>query len=209
MPEQYPNPIWDRKKWQTERDKAGVAKGACSKVSAGDELDKFKKEFDKGYEKYKSATERLVEKMGIYCASLDKSKKTEDKKWAARVRTQIVDHGSEMLMDFQKIEDARGEFKKGVKVAKAAWPSVRTEALLWLTNSDGSELKVPQMKVLIAGLQAIDTHGRRLRYVTDEVSKEIQVTARRAWYDIDGGKPVTVEWVTTTGQLITDLPVLT
>lgn len=209
MPEAYPNPIWDRKKWQTERDKGGVAKGACSKVSAGDELDRFHKDFAKGYAKYKEATERLSEKFGIYASSLEKSKKAEDKKWAARVRTQIVDRANEMLQDFDKIEKARGEFKKGVQVAKAAWPKVKTETLLWLTNSDGEPLKVAQMKALITGLQAVDTHGRRLRYATDEVPKELQVAANKSWYFVDGGGTVDVNWVNATDKLIKDLPVLT
>ncbi len=208
MPEPYPNSVWDRKKWQTERDKAGIAKGACSKVSVGDELDKFHKEFAKGYSKYKEATQRLIDKIDIYAAALDKSKKPDEKKWAGHVRTVIVDRCTEMMKDFDLIEKARGDYNKGVQIAKAAWPKVKTEALLWLTNSDGEPLKVPQMKAFVTGLQAVDTHGRRLRYATDEVSKELQVTAHKTWYFVDGGGAVDVEWVNSTDQLVKSLPVL-
>jgi hypothetical protein len=208
MTEVYPNPIWDRKKWQTERDSAGVAKGACSKVSAGDEIERFHKDFAKGYEKYASATQRLVDKLGIYCATLEKSKKSADKDWAKRVRKQFVDKGGEMLGDFQKIADARDSFKKGVQIAKAVWPKLKTEVMLSLTLAKDERPKIAQMKTFVTGLQAVDTHGKRLRYATDEVTKEIQVRANKAWYFVDGGGEIDVTWVNAADQLVKDLPVL-
>jgi hypothetical protein len=66
--------VWDRNKWQTERNEKNVPKGSGGKLNIGDEIAKFHTASTMGLPAGMAAAVSLEKKLGLYVAELKKKK---------------------------------------------------------------------------------------------------------------------------------------
>lgn len=191
MVEIYPTNIWSRAKWQQERDAVRVPKGACPKISVGEELDRFHQEMVRGVGLNASAAaKRLEDRARTYVAAVQQ----RHPDWARRVGVQIADRARGLRVEFDKIANARVGFNKAVLVVQQSWRAAELDIGDCLSRG-GSRLASRHADLLLAGIREIYAQGQRLAYVTDKLEKGILNDARKIWMAVDGGRAPTQFWL--------------
>jgi len=208
MPKDYPLYVWTRKKWQEERDKADVPKGAASKVSMGDELDKFHKAFAKGLGEGADAGKRLKTKIAAYRAAV----KTKYPKWAKRVEDQLEFNLDAFLNDYEQIEAGAKTFNEAVDTVRDIWPDIKDELKTWLKEhpepGEGEKFEHAKLKALRKALGEIGNVGQRLQFASDELPDAVWKEAKKVWYELDAGEPLDKERGRRIHKIVTEAPVI-
>ncbi|MEO0622530.1 MAG: hypothetical protein AAF183_09890 [Pseudomonadota bacterium] len=137
--------VWDRKRWQTERDKAGVSKGACSKISVGSELDKFHKAYAKDYVTAAKQAKVLKGKLDTYCASVKK----KHPKFEKLIKDRLMFYTTNYISAIEGISASMTTYPDELKEARTQWARMASAYSEWKGSArEGEAFKHPALKPL-------------------------------------------------------------
>ncbi len=148
--------VWDRKRWQTERDKAGVKKGACSKVSVGGELDKFHKAHGKDFKTGAKQAANLKKALVTYCAAITKKPGDKTHKdFVQRIQSRLIVNVDNYITYVDDTAKARDWYPSELEKARSFWNRLEPEFKEWKSTSrEGEDFVHKGNKELVKGLTA-------------------------------------------------------
>lgn len=188
--------IWDRKKWQTERDKEKVPKGAA-KVSMGDEIEKFHKANAKGLREGRAAAEKLLTVVAAY----KKAIAAKHDKLAKRIDKMLVYFLNQYLKDTKGIIDAIPHYTSFHKAASETLSESARQVLEWDKQGGQGKFKPTNADATKTALSNLLTCSQRMVYVSAAVKKDVTDALDKAVYGIDGG----ASWKKSTVMAVVDL----
>jgi hypothetical protein len=186
MPEVFrENDIWDRKRWQKERDdkKYNVPKGAVSKVSIGDRLDKFHKANKKSVVDGAKAAAELKKDITTYKAGI----KGKYQAFHDRIKNQLEYFVDIYIKEATVIVSAVPDYAKLREDASTKLLVFASEYVVWQKGGSQGQFAPSDKKGTMTALNEFLSCVQKMVYVSDKV-KPAQATALdKLIYSIDGG----------------------
>jgi hypothetical protein len=182
MPETFPTNLWTRTKWQEERDKLKVPKGAA-RVSMGDSIEKFHKANAKGLKDGVAAATALKKALVTYKAAI----KAKYKPFYDRIERQFEYELDHYLSDSARLGVVAKTYTATHTTATDAVRQVGAEFIQWEQAGSNGTFKPSKEKATNDALTKFVDVVKKMPYFTDKIKKADALTFDRTVYAATGG----------------------